>query len=93
MLIYSPTRQSRNQNTLVKKSTVISTEGRDLVRLEFHRGRRFLAALEMTTRSFLIVLFKILRVRDYKPRFLASFRLVMKHDPCFCMRLTVKRNP
>nr|VFJ62218.1 MAG: hypothetical protein BECKDK2373B_GA0170837_11088 [Candidatus Kentron sp. DK] len=23
----------------------------------------------------------------YKLRFLVSFRLVMKHDPCFCMRL------
>nr|VFJ63383.1 MAG: hypothetical protein BECKDK2373B_GA0170837_11259 [Candidatus Kentron sp. DK] len=25
----------------------------------------------------------------YKLRFLVSFRLVMEHDPCFCMRLSL----
>nr|VFJ63981.1 MAG: hypothetical protein BECKDK2373B_GA0170837_11318 [Candidatus Kentron sp. DK] len=37
----------------------------------------------MPAMIFLIVLSKTFPVRDYKLRFLVSFRLVMKHDPIF----------
>nr|VFJ48292.1 MAG: hypothetical protein BECKDK2373C_GA0170839_102121 [Candidatus Kentron sp. DK] len=74
MLIYSLTRHSRNQ----KSGHGYRGHGPLL-----HDQRYVVGAGCLPAMSFLIVLFRIFHVRDYKLRFLVSFRFVMKHDPTF----------